>query len=246
MSLSSKWQRWRVTLADRAASPSPFLHPVFSFSLLCRLVRCIVVTCESARSRHARMIIGVRMSTIAREFQPDMQHKLSQILPTHSHTDTHHHSHTPKKGNLIVCKATHWNVIDSTYLIHWRATSKYTEPDSHSPTRVFALCAHVFDCMCVWWTALLNNTSLTRQSCDFKVQHMLRDSEERKTPGRVGVGGLKKETKIQDEQWWEGQRRGNGYSSSSTLFRGLVSKTFSRHSFERKILNDFWSSKAIF
>lgn len=38
-------------------SRSPFLHT---------LVRCVVLTCESALSRYAKMIAGVRMSTNAR------------------------------------------------------------------------------------------------------------------------------------------------------------------------------------
>lgn len=111
------------------------------------------------------------------------------------------------------------------------ANSKDTEPHRHA--RVYCMC------VCVWWrqrvcvwvcvcaTVLLNNTSFTRQN--FKAQHTLRKGGEQKRERarEVGVGGLEGETKtkIQDEQWWEGQRRSDGWLSDGSRCLAVMLNT---------------------
>lgn len=81
-------------------------------------------------------------------------------------------------------------------------------------------------CVCVCATVLLNNTSFTRQN--FKAQRTLRKGGKRKRGREERVGGLEGETKtkIQDEQWWEGQRRSDGWLSDSSQWLPVMLNTF--------------------
>lgn len=146
----------------------------------------------------------------------------------YTHIHTYMHSHTWKSRNTLVCLSTHWNGIHSTYPIQLGGQ----QPHRHSWTHTHVYILYLFFCVrvCVCAMVLLNNTSLTRQSCDFKAQHMLRKGgeREREREREVRVGGLEGETKtkIQDEQWWEGQRSDRWLSDSCQCLP-LMLNTFS-------------------
>lgn len=93
MSLLSEMTRMRSDTNGQSCitvsvSPSRFLSVPF----LGPLVRCVVATCESAPSKHARMIIEVRTSPIARDFQA--LHATQTVTNTaNTHTHTHAWTH---------------------------------------------------------------------------------------------------------------------------------------------------------
>ena len=68
------------------------------------------------------------------------------------------------------------------------------------------VCVRVCVCVCVCETELLNNTSLTCQSCDFKAQYTLRKGGERKAPREVRRRGLRGEIKKQKSKMSNGEK----------------------------------------
>lgn len=136
-------------------------------------------------------------------------------------THTHIHNNTWKGSNtLLVCLSTHWNVNHSTYPIQRGADSKDTEPRRHSWTHMHVYTVNVFEwgavCVPVWRCYWIIHLSLVRTSKLSARWEREERKREREREGEVEVGGLERETKTQDEQWWEGQRRSNGWLNYSS------------------------------
>lgn len=152
-------------------------------SVLHPLVKCVVVTCKSA----LRLIVGEWLRHIPRE--PHVW-KVTDTVCRHIRVMML----SEKQGNLAS---------------RWPADTWPYRSQTHRG-RVY--------CVGIWVraTVLLNNTSLTCQSYDFKVSTHW---ETKEGGGWAGGGGLvwigvlsgETKTKIWDEQWWEGQRRSEGW-----------------------------------
>lgn len=151
MSLSSEMTRMRSDTSGQccitvSVSPSRFLSAPF----LGPLVRCVVVTCESAPSKHARMIIEVRMSPIARDFQAlHATQTVTNTANTHTCTDTRIYNHLWKK--------LHAYPLNEKWVIQLISFTEGLPASSQSHTvtgerTLLWLCWHVCVCICacVW------------------------------------------------------------------------------------------------
>lgn len=205
---NEEWHHW-TGLYHCLHLPLSHTHTL-SLCFQCPLVRCVVVTWESAQSRHAR-------TDHWSENEPRCQ-RVSSLHATQTDTNT---------ATTRTWTQTFRNETAAQRYAYPLTQMWYAQLISFSEGPTASILSHTdivehtrvtqtrYLCLCV--TVLLNNTSLTHQSCDFKGWHMLRKGGERDR-GKWEVGGREGETKtkIQDEQWRGGQQRSDRWLSDSS------------------------------
>lgn len=249
-----RWQRWEVTPMDRAISLSLLLS---SFSVHGEMCSCDMWVCSKQTCQNDHWS----------ENEPHCQ-RASALWITQTGTNTankHTHRHT--------CINTHAKAVNHYYAypltemwytqlipLSEGAGSKDTEAHRHSwtPMHVHASAVFAWGCVsacvsvrrCYWiihlWLVRAATSKLSMRS---------ERVEGEREGGGVGVGGLEEETKtkIQDEQWWEGQSRSDGWLSDSSQCLPLMLNTvcvcltvcLPVHSLWSFGINTYWASSTV-
>lgn len=153
-----------------------------------------------------------------------MQHKFTHIQPINTHTWTHTCITTHEKASTHYYAYLLAEMWYSQVVLFSEGPAADAEPHRQLNThpRVYCICVCMWVCRCV-------GVCISVQRCCWIIHLWLQvvtsklstrwEREEREREREVRVGGLEGETKtkIEDEQWWEGQRRSDRWLSDSSV-----------------------------